>query len=135
MLRQRGSSASGMVMILMLAAILVMHGNLRQLSAGWFSVVGEQHFIRQQVAASSALAWGIRRHWRAAAGWHCQFYPHLSWRACLLMNGEGNEGVIRGDSGAGSLSVWRWIELRRGLLRPKPRGWIDYCPLTQDCQP
>ncbi|SFN09232.1 Protein of unknown function [Izhakiella capsodis] len=135
MLRQMGSSALGMVMILALAAVLVMQSNLQQLSSGWFNVAGEQRFIRQQVAASSALAWGLRRPWLVAAGWHCQFYPRFSWRACLRMEDEGEEGVMRGDSGTGSLSVWRWVELRQGELRAHSRGWIDYCPLEQDCQP
>ncbi|PIJ49035.1 hypothetical protein BL250_17055 [Erwinia sp. OLTSP20] len=134
MWQQQGSSALSMVMLLLLATVMVMQSNLQQLSAGWFSVATEHRFIHQQADASSALAWGIRRQWQTGPDWHCQTFRRYRWRACLLMIGK-DEGIMRGDGGPGTLSLWRWVDVRQGQLRPQPRGWIDYCPLADHCTP
>lgn len=124
---QQGSGALLMVIIILLMGTVLLHATRRQLSDNLSLVDDERHYILEYTDAASALAWGERLTWRKAEGWSCQIQPHYAWRVCVLSHSSGT--LLRGDSGSGTLSLFRWVSLNDGKIKAIPHGWLDYCPL------
>lgn len=125
---QRGSGALVMVIVLLLMGTVLLNATRRQLSDNLSLVNDERFYIRQYALAASALAWGERLTWPDEAGWRCQSQQNYGWRACVLTWSTGV--VLRGDSGSGTLSLFRWVSLQPGgSVHAVPHGWLDYCPL------
>ncbi len=131
---QRGSGALLMVIIILLMGTVLLHATRRQLSDNLSLVSDERHYILEFTDAASALAWGERLTWRGTEeGWSCQRQPKYAWRACVLNHDRGR--LLRGDSGSGTLSLYRWVSsLTGGRIRALPHGWLDYCPLPDRSQ-
>lgn len=126
--RQQGSGALLMVIIILLMGTALLHATRQQLSDSLSLVSDERHYIHEYTDAVSALTWGERLTWRTVEGWYCQFQPQYIWRACLLSHASGM--LLRGDSGSGTLSLYRWVSrLSGGKVSALPHGWLDYCPL------
>ncbi len=133
--RQRGGGTLLMVVILLMMGSLLLYATRRQLDDNLSLVADEGRYARESAAAASALAWGERLSWPAAEGWQCRQLQPQGWRACLR-NGEprpGRDGkprsLLRGDSGEGTLALWRWLGGTAPRLRPAAHGWLDFCPL------
>lgn len=125
---QRGSGALIMVIILLLTGTVLLNATRRQLSDSLSLVNDERFYIQQYARAASALAWGERLTWTDEAGWRCQVQQNYGWRACVLSQPTGT--LLRGDSGSGTLSLFRWVSHQPGgSVRAVPHGWLDYCPL------
>lgn len=127
--RQQGSGALLMVIIILLMGTALLHATRQQLSDNLSLVSDERRYILEYTDAVSALAWGERLTWLGAeVGWYCQLQPQYTWRACLLSHASGM--LLRGDSGSGTLSLYRWVSsLTGGKVSAVPQGWLDYCPL------
>lgn len=126
--RQRGSGALVMVLMILLMGTLMLNATRRQLSENLSLMSDERRYIRQYADAVSALAWGERQTWPLNSRWQCR-QQQEPWRACLQRDQQGT--VLRGDSGPDSLALYRWMsESNAGQLQPTPHGWIDYCPLA-----
>ncbi|MFG1173521.1 DUF2509 family protein [Erwiniaceae bacterium CAU 1747] len=125
---QQGSGALLMVIVILLMGTVLLHATRRQLSDSLSLVSDERRYILEYTDAVSALAWGERLTWRRAEGWYCQLQPQYGWRACVLNHASGM--LLRGDSGSGTLSLYRWVISRAGgKISAVPHGWLDYCPL------
>lgn len=125
-----------MVLVILLAGTLLLQSSQRQLSAGLAGLAKEQRGRQQFAAASSALNWGGKQTWSPAEKWQCQLEPRWGWRACFRQFSP-TQALLRGDSGQGSLALWRWVILEQDSVQLAPQGWLDYCPLRQSeaCSP
>ncbi|MEN4912995.1 DUF2509 family protein [Erwinia amylovora] len=128
MASQRGGGTLIMVIILLLMGTLMLNATRRQLSDANSLVGDERIYLQQFTAATSALAWGQRLSWPAAEGWQCRQQGKYRWRACLHFT----RMLLRADSGPQTLALYHWMDKSRsGGLRPRPHGWLDFCPLTE----
>lgn len=126
---QRGSGALIMVLILLLVGTLMLNATRRQLDDAITLVADERLYLQQFTAATSALAWGQRLPWLTGEGWQCQLQVTYHWRACL----NAARMLLRADSGPQTLALYHWMHRAdSGELRPRPHGWLDYCPLAEN---
>jgi Tfp pilus assembly protein PilX len=130
--RQRGSSLLMVLMTLALGTLLLrglgLHYRLRQPILAL-----EIQRIQMSSRAHSALAWGMRQTWAPTPAWQCREAPDQG-RACLRTT-AGDEGVLMGQDGTGTMRYWQWVTTTAGLIRAQPRGWSDFCPLADgECE-
>ncbi|MEM6162138.1 DUF2509 family protein [Erwinia sp. P6884] len=128
---QGGGALIGVLLLLAMSAALL-NATRRQLDASLRLVADERQFIRQYSQAESALAWGRRQVWsRQEEDWQCKTNLHYGWRACIS-SVTAQRSLLSGDSGAGTLTHYQWLEAedKAERLVPAPHGWIDFCPLT-----
>ncbi|WP_428943939.1 DUF2509 family protein [Pantoea sp. FN060301] len=128
---QGGGALIGVLLLLAMSAALL-HATRRQLDASLRLVADERQFIRQYSQAESALAWGRRQDWSwQEPGWQCKTDLPYGWRACLN-SVTAQRSLLSGDSGAGTLAHYQWLEAddKAKTRTPALHGWIDFCPLT-----
>jgi len=129
---EQGSGAMMMVIILLLLSAMLLNATRRQLDDSLSLVADERLYFQQSSDAWSALAWGGRQSWASQIGWLCKTISSPAWRACLLEQ-EQRPALLRGDSGAGTIAFYQWMERRAaGRLSKIAHGWLDYCPLPEE---
>lgn len=128
-MKQRGSSALGMVLMIMVIGSFTLHASRKMSEQGMRLLADEQQFIQGFWRAQSALQWGFSLSWSASEAASCQQDDRQSWRSCL-QRGEKDEGLLKGEASGSGMAVWQWVRLRGNQITALPHGWIDYCPLT-----
>lgn len=131
-LHQQGSGALTGVLILLAMSAALLHATRGQLATSLALVADERQFIRQFNQAESALAWGKQQSWSGQnAVRECRTERDYGWRACLESI-TAQRALLRGDSGAGTLAHYQWLEVNEEtkIWQTAPHGWIDFCPLT-----
>ncbi|RPE03457.1 DUF2509 family protein [Candidatus Pantoea deserta] len=129
-MNERGNSALGVVLVVLLTGSLTLHASRERLAQSLSLVADERHHIRDFWAAQSALQWGLALSWPEALTPRCQQEPQQGWRSCLQrVNDE--RLLLSGRAAQSDLALWRWVAIRGRRLEPLPHGWIDYCPLAQ----
>ncbi|WP_267370060.1 MULTISPECIES: DUF2509 family protein [unclassified Pantoea] len=128
-MKQRGSSALGMVLMIMVMGSVALHASRRVSEQGMRVLADEQQFIQDFWRAQSALQWGLTLSWSAHAESGCQQEVRQGWVSCLQRS-EKDEGLLKGEASGSGMAVWQWVRLRDNQIRALPHGWIDYCPLT-----
>jgi len=127
--KQRGSSALGMVLMIMVIGSFTLHASRMMSEQGMRLLADEQQFIQGFWRAQSARQWGCSRSWSASEAASCQQDDRQGWRSCL-QRGEKDEGLLKGEASGSGMAVWQWVRLRGNQITALPHGWIDYCPLT-----
>ncbi|MDH2068148.1 DUF2509 family protein [Pantoea sp. GD03673] len=128
-MKQRGSSALGMVLMIMVIGSFTLHASRKMSEQGMRLLADEQQYVQDFWRAQSALQWGLSMSWSAAKPALCQQDDRQGWRSCL-QRGENNEGLLKGEASGRGMAVWHWVRLRGNQITALPHGWIDYCPLT-----
>lgn len=128
-MKQRGSSALGMVLMIMVIGSFTLHASRKMSEQGMRLLADEQQFIQGFWRAQSALQWGFSLSWSASEAASCQQDDRQGWRSCL-QRGEKDEGLLKGEASGSDMAVWQWVQLRGNQIIALPHGWIDYCPLT-----
>lgn len=128
-MKQRGSSALGMVLMIMVIGSFTLHASRKMSEQGMRLLADEQQFIQGFWRAQSALQWGFSLSWSASEAASCQQDDRQGWRNCL-QRGEKDEGLLKGEASGSGMAVWQWVRLRGNQITALPHGWIDYCPLT-----
>ncbi|MFV9670064.1 DUF2509 family protein [Pantoea sp. KXB25] len=128
-MKERGSSALGMVLMMLLIGSVTLHASRRLSEQGMRLLADEQHYINDFWRAQSALQWGFSLRWSASETAHCQQDDRHGWRSCL-QRGEKDEALLKGEASNSGMAVWRWVRLQGHQVIALPHGWIDYCPLT-----
>ncbi len=128
-MKQRGSSALGMVLMIMVIGSFTLHASRKMSEQGMRLLADEQQFIQDFWRAQSALQWGFSLSWSASEAASCQQDDRQGWRSCL-QRGEKDEGLLKGEASGSGMAVWQWVRLRGNQATALPHGWIDYCPLT-----
>ncbi|MCZ4060319.1 DUF2509 family protein [Pantoea sp. LMR881] len=129
-MKERGNSALGMVLMILLMGSLTLHASRKMLSQGMLLVADEQHFIQHFWRAQSALQWGMTLHWPGAERPFCQQDSHAGWRSCL-QRGEDGQLLLKGEASGSEMAVWHWVSAQGQRIKALPHGWIDYCPLAK----
>ncbi|MGC0929356.1 DUF2509 family protein [Pantoea agglomerans] len=128
-MKQRGSSALGMVLMIMVIGSFTLHASRMMSEQGMRLLADEQQFILGFWRAQSALQWGFSLSWSASEAASCQQDDRQGWRSCL-QRGKKDEGLLKGEASGSDMAVWQWVRLRGNQITALPHGWIDYCPLT-----
>ncbi|MGC0828281.1 DUF2509 family protein [Pantoea agglomerans] len=128
-MKQQGSSALGMVLMIMVIGSFTLHASRKMSEQGMRLLADEQQFIQDFWRAQSALQWGFSLSWSASEAASCQQDDRQGWRSCL-QRGEKDEGLLKGEASGSDMAVWQWVQLRGNQITALPHGWIDYCPLT-----
>lgn len=128
-MKQRGSSALGMVLMIMVIGSFTLHASRKMSEQGMRLLADEQQFVQDFWRAQSALQWGFSLSWSANEAASCQQDDRQGWRSCL-QRGEKDEGLLKGEASGSGMAVWQWVRLRGNKITALPHGWIDYCPLT-----
>lgn len=128
-MKQRGSSALGMVLMIMVIGSFTLHASRKMSEQGMRLLADEQQFIQGFWRAQSALQWGFSLSWSASEAASCQQDDRQGWHSCL-QRGEKDEGLLKGEASGSGMAVWQWVRLRGNQITALPHGWIDYCPLT-----
>lgn len=126
-MNQKGNSALGMVLMILLMGSLTLHASRERLEQGMSLVADERQHYQDFWAAQSALQWGLTLSWPQAQG--CQQERRQGWESCLQKVSD-ERALLKGRAAAGELALWRWVAKEGYRLRPLPHGWIDYCPLA-----
>ncbi|WP_233268365.1 DUF2509 family protein [Pantoea sp. BAV 3049] len=135
--KEQGSGAMIMVIMLLLMSAALLNTTRRQLDESLSLVADERQYFQQASQALSALAWGEQQSWSPLLGWQCKTLASQAWRACLLEQ-EKLPVLLRGDSGAGTIAFYQWLERSSaGSLEKSAHGWLDFCPLSveAECEP
>ncbi|MEN4588553.1 DUF2509 family protein [Pantoea agglomerans] len=132
-MKQRGSSALGMVLMIMVIGSFTLHASRKMSEQGMRLLADEQQFIQGFWRAQSALQWGFSLSWSASEAASCQQDDRQGWRSCL-QRGEKDEGLLKGEASGSGMAVWQWVRLRGNQITALPHGWIDYCPPPATCQ-
>jgi len=127
--KQRGSSALGMVLMIMVIGSFTLHASRKMSEQGMRLLADEQQFLQDFWRAQSALQWGLSLNWPVTEAASCKQDNHQGWRSCL-QRGEKDEGLLKGEASGSGMVVWHWVRLRGNQITALPHGWIDYCPLT-----
>ncbi|MGK3141827.1 DUF2509 family protein [Pantoea sp. C2G6] len=128
-MKQQGSSALGMVLMVLVMGSLTLHASRKMAEQGVRTLADEQRFIQDFWRAQSALQWGLTLNWPAGEAIGCQQDARQGWRSCL-QRGEKDEGLLKGEASDSDMAVWHWVRLQQNHVTALPHGWIDYCPLT-----
>lgn len=129
-MNQRGNSALGMVLMILLMGSITLHASREMLGQGMRLVADEQHFIQDFWRAQSALQWGMTLNWPATEALHCQQETSAGWRSCIK-RGENGEVLLKGEASGSELALWHWVSAQGNRIKALPHGWIDYCPLSK----
>lgn len=128
-MKQRGSSALGMVLMILVIGSFTLHASRKMSEQGMRLLADEQQYVQDFWRAQSALQWGLSLNWPASEAARCQQDDRQGWRSCL-QRGEKDEGLLKGEASESGMAVWQWVRLRGNQITALPHGWIDYCPLT-----
>lgn len=128
-MKERGSSALGMVLMLLLIGSVTLHASRRLSEQGMRLLTDEQHAITDFWRAQSALQWGFSLRWPGSETVHCQQDDRHGWRSCL-QRGEKDDVLLKGEASDRGMAVWHWVRLQGSQVIALPHGWIDYCPLA-----
>ncbi|WP_058913735.1 DUF2509 family protein [Entomohabitans teleogrylli] len=123
-----------MPVLLLMIGTLMLKGVDSQMAARRYTLVGEQSALRGELRGLSALAWGTRLPWAPEAQWRCREQPVHHWRACLRLL-DNNRLLLAAHDASGTeapLIFWRLGELRGAKVIFTPRGWADFCPLSDE---
>jgi len=130
-MKQQGSSALGMVLMVLVMGSLTLHASRKMLEQGMQLLADEQQFIQDFWRAQSALQWGLSLSWPAHEAASCQQTLSQGWRSCLQRSEKDeNEALLKGEASDSGMAVWHWVSLQQNHIRALPHGWIDYCPLS-----
>jgi hypothetical protein len=127
--KQAGNSTLGMVLMVLLMGGLTLHATRTRLAQDVVLVADEQNYHRDFWQAAGALQWGMVQSWPDTQGWQCLDWAAEHWRSCLLRL-EGDDGLLQGSGAGRELALWHWVSTQGSQVKPKPQGWIDYCPLS-----
>ncbi|ELX8377607.1 YgdB family protein [Providencia vermicola] len=136
---QTGSIALVMVMILMTMGLLLLKALHIYQENARDEFFREKKYIEAFNLAESALAWGLQQSWRLStyrgATWQCQSMPIQGGTSCIK-HYKGGQFVLLGRGeyqGRYHVTVYRWVAAipKSQKIRPRIKGWIDYCPVTQ----
>lgn len=128
-MKQHGSSAPGMVLMILIMGSLTLNASRTLLDRGRGLVADEQQHYKDFWAAQSALRWGMTLNWPVVRERVCQQHTPLHWRSCLQDTDNGRM-LLKGERTGSELALWHWVERQENRIRALPHGWIDYCPLA-----
>lgn len=128
-MNQKGNSALGMVLMILLMGTLTLHASREKLEQGMSLVADERQHIYDFWAAQSALQWGLMQSWPEAQTQGCQQERQQGWESCLQKVSD-ERALLKGRAAESELALWRWVAKAGSRLKPLPHGWIDYCPLA-----
>ncbi len=126
--RQRGMSSLALVLLLLLLGSLMLQGQNQQQRALYRRVAVETQALREQASAHSALQWAKAQRWQANQPLQCAEQTAQQWRSCLRIFPDRSLLLIAASR---SMSLWQSGEISEGKVRFSPRGWSDFCPLTE----
>ncbi|NIF23221.1 DUF2509 family protein [Candidatus Pantoea multigeneris] len=133
-MKQQGSSALMMVMMVLLMGAGTLHFSRLLLEQGMSTVVDDRQRIAAFWQAQSALAWAEHLTWPQSVGWVCQQDTTAGWQSCLR-SVKDQRFLLQGRGVDSELQLWRWVSWQQGKISRLPHGWIDFCPLSQGCEP
>lgn len=129
-----GSSALGMVIILLFLGVILIN-SLNKTSLSWQkSFIYQKIYYKQFNAARSSLEWGLTQLWQSPnKEWQCQSLSMYQLSACVKQSSiAGNKYVLlKGQSGEIAVYYLATFEIKTanlGALTIEQGHWLDYCP-------
>lgn len=138
-MNQKGNIALVMVIILMTMALLLLKALHFYQNSARDEYLREKKYIEAFNKAESALSWGLMQSWQLHTfrntQWQCQQQSTQGWKSCLR-HYKGSQFVLSGRAlykGRHYVSVYRWVApiAESSKVRPRIKGWLDYCPVNQ----